>query len=184
MIDPDAIDQVLPLEDVKRHLNVEEADDDELIQNIVYVAVETIESETGHLIGQRTVSEHFRSFDAIRLRSWPIQSVAALAYFDESGNAVSLDPATARLSAAKRPGRLILTAGAWPAAMTAPDAVTVSMQAGHDPDAVPHRLRHAALVMVSDLYDKRESWTPGSASKVPLSLPVERLLASFETWSI
>jgi uncharacterized phiE125 gp8 family phage protein len=179
MIDADAIEQLLPLEDVKKHLSVEADDEDELIQQIVYAAIEVIEDETGHRIGVRAVSEQFRGFEAIRLRAWPLLSVTSIDYFDASGEPATLDASLVRLSAAKRPGRLVLKSGMWPASSAAADAVGVTVQAGYEPDDVPHRLRQAALIMIADLYGQRESWTPGSATKVPVSLTVERLLAKF-----
>ncbi len=181
MIQPDAIDEVLPLDDVKAHLRVDNSADDELIQQLIYVAVETIEGETGHLWGPREVTEHFARWCDIKLRSWPIVALIGIAYLDQAGNLATLGTANLRIVAGRRPVRLAqIVAATWPDYQRADDAIAVTVSAGHAPDHVPHRLRAAALLMIGDLYAARETFVNGSiSSKVAMSRTVDMLLDPF-----
>jgi uncharacterized phiE125 gp8 family phage protein len=180
MIDPDAIDQVLPLEDVKAHLKVEHSTDDELIQGLIYTAVEEIEGETGHLFGRRNLTEHFGGFHAVRLRAFPVHTITGVAYIDGANapQALSLD-GLRLVGGSKRPVRVAWTGTSWPSTCTAKDAVAITFDAGHEPDDVPHRLRQAALLMISDLYRNRGETSDLTKKTVPMSLTVKRILDRF-----
>lgn len=184
-LDLDVIAEVLPLDDVKRQLHVDGSDDDLLIEQMIETAVETIQGETGHLFGQRSVTERFESFDAIRLRAWPIAALTGIDYFDTNGDPTILSTEQVRLADSKRPARLVLLGGAtWPATSVAPDAVGVTFQAGYPPEDVPRRLRTAAMLMIGDLYGQRETWTQGTAMAVPMSLTVSTLIEPFRVYSL
>ena len=175
------IAEVLPIEDVRAHLRIETTDEDPLIEQLTAVAAEAIESDTGHLLAARAVTEHFASFDAIRLRSWPINAITGIAWFDREGTQSDFDPALARLTTARRPARLVQMVTAWPCTGDAIDSVAVTLNAGYvDAADVPHRLKQAALLMIGDLYAQRETFVNGTiSSKVEMSLTVERLLRDF-----
>jgi uncharacterized phiE125 gp8 family phage protein len=179
-IDYETIAEILPIEDIKLQLRVETADEDVLIESFAVVAVEAIESETGHLFTPRTAIEHFASFEAVRLRAFPIVSIESIDYFDRDGAAQTFDPALVRLTASRRPARLVQLTTPWPCTGGIVDSLSVTMNAGYAAAAdVPHRLRQAALMMISDLYAQRESFASGVVSSVPMSLTVDRLLQPF-----
>lgn len=180
MIDADAIDQVLPLEDVKAHLKVEHSAEDELIQDMVWSAVEEIEDATGHLFGRRSVTEHFDGFSSIRLRSFPAHAITGVSYIDGSHVGQTFDLAGLRLmSGRKRPARVARVLSVWPSTCSAVDAVSVTFDAGHEPDDVPKRLRQAALLMISDMHANRGETSDLTKKKVPMSLTVERIIDRF-----
>lgn len=173
--------RLVELPEAKLHLRVDLPDDDDLIDLLIDVATEAIESDTGWVIRAREVVERFDSFGAIRLRSWPITAVAGVAYRDPaSGDLTTVDPAAYRLDAGRRPVRLGWFSAA-PRCLAAGDAVEVTVQAGHaNRDDVPKRMRAAALLMIGDLYAQRETFVNGASSTaVPMSLTVDRLLQPF-----
>jgi uncharacterized phiE125 gp8 family phage protein len=180
MIDFDAIEAAMPLIDVKRHLRVEGNEEDELIQQLIYAAAETIQHETGHLIGRQAVTAYAACWSEIRLRAWPIWEVQDASY-RQRGDATTIQLPTDMvvIERGRRPARVSSAAGPWPAHAAARDAVAVTYIAGHDPEEVPYRLRSALNLMVADLYGQRESWTAGTATAVPMSLTVHALLKQF-----
>jgi uncharacterized phiE125 gp8 family phage protein len=185
-IDGPAVAAILPLTDVKAQLRVEADDEDELIAGLILVAVEAIEGETGHLFTARPVTEYFSSFAQVRLRSWPINSITGISYFEPGGATAVFDPALLRLSLAGRPARLVRIATAFPLTSGERDSVGVTINAGYaDPLEVPHRLRQAAMLMIADLYAQRETFVNGTiSSAVQMSLTVNRLIDPFRILSI
>lgn len=180
MIDPDAIDLILPLEDVKSHLRVDSNAEDEGIQDMIWTAVEHIEGDTGHLFGRRRVTEVFPSFGAIRLRAFPAHALVSLGYLDAAHAPQIIELVDARLVAGqRRPARVVRVTGSWPGTCVSADAVTVEFEAGHEPDEVPKRLRQAALLLIGDLYENRAETSDLTKKAVPMSLTVDRLLKPF-----
>jgi uncharacterized phiE125 gp8 family phage protein len=177
----DDIAEILPIEDIKLQLRVETTDDDALIESYAVVAVETIEADTGHLFTARPIVEYFEAFETVRLRSWPIRSIAGIEYYDREGSAATFDPTLVRLTVARRPARMVQLATPWPCTGGTADSVSVTLDAGYAETAdVPHRLRQAAMMMISDLYAQRETFVNGTISTaVPMSLTVDRLLRDF-----
>jgi uncharacterized phiE125 gp8 family phage protein len=152
---------------------------------MIWTAVEAIESDTGHLFGRRSIVEHFDGFSSVRLRSFPAHAVTAVSYFDGAHVAQAFDLAGLRLIAGrKRPSRLARVASAWPLTCSAADAVSVTFDAGHEPDDVPKRLRQAAMLMVGDLYENRAETSDLTKKTVPMSLTVDRLLKPFRIKSL
>src|SRR5438128_64748 len=95
----DAIDEILPLDDVKKFARIERTDEDELITSLIYSAVFQIEDETGHLFGVREVTETFVDFASVKLRAAPIRSISTVSYRDSANDLVVFDPAGLRVVA-------------------------------------------------------------------------------------
>jgi uncharacterized phiE125 gp8 family phage protein len=180
----EAIDEILPLDFVKKAARIERDDEDEFITSLIHAAVFQIERETGHLFGVREVIEAFASFGAIRLRAWPVREITGVSFYDGASGLTVLDLDGLRVIGGSRPARVTRLPVLWPVAACLPDAVQVTFQAGYEPDEVPPTLRTVALMMVTELWGQRESWTPGTISEVPLSLGVDRMLQPFRVYSL
>lgn len=178
-LDYEAIAEILPLDFVKKAARIERDDEDELITSYIHAAVFQIERETGHLFGIREVTETFASFAAIRLRAAPVRQILAVGYHDVANALGTFDLAGLRLVAGARPARVTRLAQMWPQTACAIDAVQVTFEAGHDPEGIPPTLKTAAIMMVADLWGQRETWSPGTAVQVPLSLSVDQMLQPF-----
>jgi uncharacterized phiE125 gp8 family phage protein len=173
--------ELFPIEDVRRQLRIDDDTEDTLLEQFVAVAAEAVESETGHLFTARTVTESFTCFDDVRLRSWPINAVTAIDYFDTAGAGQVIAADQVRIAAGRRPARLVTLGTPFPATSRTIDGVTVTLDAGYaNAEDVPMRLRHAVLVMAADMHAQRESFVNGSISvEAKVSLTVDRLLHRF-----
>jgi uncharacterized phiE125 gp8 family phage protein len=180
----EAIEEILPLDFVKKAARIDRDDEDELIQSFIYSAVFQIERETGHLFGVREVTESFAGFAAIRLRAAPVREILSVGYHDTANALGTFDITGLRIVMGSRPARVTRLAQSWPQTVCAIDAVQVTFQAGYDPEDMPPTLKTAAVLMVADLYGQRETWTPGSVSQVPLSLGVDLMLQPFRVYSL
>ena len=123
----------------------------------------------------------------IPLRLPPIMSITSVSYIDTAGDTQTMTSSDYVLSADRdwRP-RLILAYNAdWPTARHQRDAVTIRMECGYDSgnspqDAagVPQAIKHALLLLISDLYEHRETVTVGT-SVAPMPMTVDALLAPY-----
>lgn len=163
MIDPDQIDDILTLAELRQHLRVDTSDENTTLEDIQFAAFQWVEDYTGQLITEQTVTESFSGFRDIVLDAWPITSVTSVSYVGSDGATVAMDPAEFRLIADARPASIArATAGspsaaAWPVTMAGiDDAVKVTVQAGYGTrDTIPAPLVMAAKVIAASLYEDR-----------------------------
>ncbi len=107
------------------------------------------------------------------------------------GTEADLDPATYRLlsGSSARPILLFGVDAALPSLASAPDAVTVTYQAGYplgidQKPTVPPALVSAILLMVGDLWRFRDSVQLGPSTPIPMSVTVDRLVAPFRRYQL
>lgn len=182
----------------KAHCRVDHDEDDPQLEAAIAAAVGHLDGYTGILgraLMRQSWRESFRGWPGCRwveLRLAPVLDIASVTMRGADGAPVTLDPTSYRLvSGASRP-TLLLTDAALLPLVVAPDAVTVTYRAGYSADdaeveqrkAVPAAIRSAILLMVGDLYRFRSTATLGSASSVPMSATVDRLLAPFRRVSL
>lgn len=145
------------LYDAKAQLKSDDDDQDAEIAGFVDDAAAWIERYTGHILVARDVTETFVGFERVELRAWPIKpnAVPVVTYADAAGDAVSVTPM--RMSAARRPGRVVPWVGSrWPS-VAGGTAVTVTVRAGYeDADPVPGNFRRAMLVLIAAYDADRE----------------------------
>ncbi len=153
------------LDAAKLHLRVDTDDQDSAIEGYILAARRRIETRTGHILLRREVTRSYASFDAVKVREFPIvlDEALALEYLDAASASQTFTDF--RLSTATRPGRLYLASGAtWPGIATADDAVTLTFTAGYeDPDAVPAEFKEAILLLVGHFFEARATAEPAQA---------------------
>lgn len=178
----------ISLVEAKAHLRVDHGLDDALIER-------AIDAATGHLdgyggiLGRALMAQRWRQFvpfwpasRCLPLTLEPVTGLVEIRARATDGSEVVIDPVDYRLLAgASRPQVLFSLSAALPALDGAPDAVAVTYAAGYGEAAsdVPAAIRQAMLLMVGDMYRFPETVALGSASAVPMSATVDRLLSPY-----
>jgi uncharacterized phiE125 gp8 family phage protein len=123
----------------------------------------------------------------VQLRLPPIIAIESVSYVDSAGDVQTMEPSDYELSADRSWRPYLRTAhnASWPTTRHQRDAVTIRMQCGYDSgnspqDAagVPQAIKHALLLLISDLYEHRETVTVGT-SVAPMPMTVDALLAPY-----
>jgi uncharacterized phiE125 gp8 family phage protein len=177
------------LEEAKAHLRVEHDDDNDYIEALVETATNMIDGPDGWL-GRALITQtlewrgdEFGSCD-IRLPYPPIAAIVSVKYDDSDGVEQTVSSADYRLVGQSSLPRLALTYGStWPAARWQNEAVRVRYTAGYGDasDDVPAPIRHAVLLMVSELYENREPTTDKPRTEVPFA--VAALLSTYRVFA-
>lgn len=176
------------LAEAKAHLRVDHGEDDALIEGAIAAATGHLDGYAG-ILGRALIKQRWREYAvfwpasrSIALALAPVTAIISVVARDGDGVETTLDPGAYRLlSGASRPTVLIDLDTALPALDCAPDAVTITYDAGYGetPADVPAGLRSAILLMVGDLWRFTESAGVGAVSAVPMSTTVDRLLSPF-----
>lgn len=171
------------LDEAKRHLAVDHAEDDALITSLIGAAVAHLDGWSG-VLGRAIVTQTWRqSFPAfateLRLRVGPIESITSVTYLD--GNRATQTAATSlyRLLADNLSAIVRLDeASTWPSTYKQPDAVTVTWVAGVPAASVPLPIRQAILMLAAHWYQNRETVNVGNiVSTMPFA--VSALIAPY-----
>lgn len=148
---------VISLQEARDHLRVTSNEEDALIADYVSAASAYLDARDG-ILGEALITQTWRyALDypqEVTLPLGPVQSITAIRYLDESGVEQTYSAANYRLV----DGRVELVAGAeWPIVADQSDAFWIDFVAGYGAaSAVPMTARHAALMMVGELYQVRE----------------------------
>jgi len=198
VIDPPE-DAVVSLEEAKAHLRVDHDDDNDYIESLVDVATATIDGPAGWLgrcLVEQTLEWRGPGFAPCdgRLPYPPVISVESVKYDDNVGAEQTVPNGNYRVVGQPSQPRLILAFGAsWPSARCDDEAVRVRYVAGwpvetegDGEDAVttwtgPAPIRHAILLMVSQLYENREAASETPQAELPFA--VTALLAPYRVFS-
>lgn len=179
---------VVSLEEAKAHLRVDHDDDDDYIESLVEVAAATIDGPTGWLgrcLVEQTLEWRGSSFGPSdgRLPYPPVAEIESVKYDDSSGAEQTVPNTGYRLVGQPSQPRIVLTYGAsWPSARCQDEAVRIRYTAGYGgPEDVPAPIRHAVLMMVSELYENREA--AGDAPRTELPFAVTALLSTFRVFA-
>jgi uncharacterized phiE125 gp8 family phage protein len=152
------------LDETKKFIRVEHADDDALIDRLIIVARQECERRTGFALITQTWNLHL---DEMPDRSWlyipkpPLQAVEEFSYLDPNGLPVVVPPEDYWVDTFSKPGRLEV--GAWPSMSDWINTAVIRFVAGYGPAAedVPEDKRQGMLLVVADLYEHRETVFPG-----------------------
>jgi uncharacterized phiE125 gp8 family phage protein len=169
----------------KQHLRVDHADEDELIGNLVDLAIDTIEQSCNTSLVTQTWDMILPRFPcgSFYLPRSPVASITSITYYDIANVLQTLTLATYvdQLLSAK-PAELHLKYGySWPCTYSRPNAVTVRYVAGFGTEAaVPPALKAAALMLVGDLYENRSSVITGTISAEIAAVAARNVRAKYE----
>ena len=171
----------ITIAEAKRHMRVEHSDDDVVIGDLINVAMAYIDA-TGMLgkgIITQTWSECFGPhISSVRLSLGPVQSVAAIQYYDVN-NALQTDTLTNYYVIGTKGYVTIYpkSGNTWPVVFNREDAIKINYVIGYGDTAasVPDTVRHAIKMLVAHYYENRESELVGVNSKT-LPYGVESLI--------
>ena len=178
------------LAEAKLHCRVDIADDDTLITALITAATEMAEQKTGRAIMTQTLELTLDAFpDAFELTRVPVQSVTSVKYYDTTGAQQTLSNTLYALDAADDFGFAHISpvyAGVWPNTREQPDAVAVRYVAGYaDSASVPQSIKNWILLMVSTMYENRETeaYSSRAVSTTVQMQFVDRLLDRYVVFS-
>lgn len=160
-----AIDGLISVADAKKHLRVDDSDDDALIAGQLSAAVDMIERYTGQVLTAKTlelVSTGWpHDFDIPRE---PVTSIMSITY--RAGDAdVALAASAYRWS--EYSPRRVLSGSAY---LFIAGEVRTRFTAGYAPGAAPASLVAAVKLMLGHLYANREAVISASASELPMGI--------------
>ena len=178
------------LAEAKLHCRVDIADDDTLITALITAATEMAEQKTGRAIMTQTLELTLDAFpDAFELTRVPVQSVTSVKYYDTTGAQQTLSNTLYALDAADDFGFAYISpvyAGVWPDTRDQINAVAVRYVAGYaDSASVPQSIKNWILLMVSTMYENRETeaYSSRAVSTTVQMQFVDRLLDRYVVFS-
>jgi uncharacterized phiE125 gp8 family phage protein len=174
---------ILTIDEVKAHLRVDHADEDQLIIGLIDAATAHIDGYNG-ILGRALVTQTWTvDFPTFRNRLdiplGPIQS-ATIQYYDSTDVQRTLATSVyAVLSDGLGPYVALRYNQQWPQTYTRDDAVRITFVVGYGAAAsVPVAIRAAMLLLIGHWYDNRSTVSVGeTASEMPVSAAA--LLAPF-----
>jgi uncharacterized phiE125 gp8 family phage protein len=139
------------LAEAKRQCNVFHDDDDPFFGHLIAVARAHVEGYCSWLLGVREIDLVATEWsDLATFPLQPVIDVTAISFSDADGERQTVDDAIYTL----RNGCVALVPGhSWPTKMTGSE-VTVAVKVGEN--GVPAPVKHAMLLMISDMYERRE----------------------------
>ena len=178
------------LAEAKLHCRVDIADDDTLITALITAATEMAEQKTGRAIMTQTLELTLDAFpEAFELTRVPVQSITSVKYYDTTGAQQTLSNTLYALDAADDFGFAHISpvyAGVWPDTRDQINAVAVRYVAGYaDAASVPQSIKNWILLMVSTMYENRETeaYSSRAVSTTVQMQFVDRLLDRYVVFS-
>lgn len=185
------------LDEAKLHLRVTSTAEDTLITSYIAAACQHIDGPDGWL-GRALAPQTLElqcplPCEPVRLPYSPLISLTSVKYLDAAGAEQTADLEDFYLYGSE--GNVLTPASGtpvWSGGSRREDALRVRYTAGYVADpaadplvpALPAPIKAAILLMVSDLYNARETFVEGrTVYAVPMSLTVERLLAPYRIYS-
>lgn len=189
----------LTLEEVKLHLRVTTADEDDWIEPQITAARQAAENFCNRYIAEQGVEMRADGWPCFWWGSYggyvhgpmvlpgsdPARDVV-MKYVDPDGTEQTLDPAVYSVNQFRAPSTLGLAYNqSWPAARNEQGAIRVTYTAGYSipgallqPYPLPAAIRAAMLLTIGHLYENREAVVIG-ATVAELPLGVQNLLQPF-----
>lgn len=147
---------VVSLSEALGHLRLTGDDENALIAGYVAAASAYLDARDG-ILGEALVTQTWRLVmddpAEVTIPLGPVQSIVAIKYLDAAGAEQTVSPAIYRLSGADVE---LVEGAAWPEVADRSRAFWIDFVAGYGPaTAVPATARHAALMMIGELYEGR-----------------------------
>jgi uncharacterized phiE125 gp8 family phage protein len=165
--------------EAKRHLRIDHADEDSVVEGLIASAVSYLDGWTG-VLGRALEAQTWElaldrfPVGQIVLPLGPVASVTSVAYTDPAGVEQTVDSANYVVDTRPIEGRVIPADGfAWPSTKAGANAVRVRWVAG---TGTPGAIRVALLMLVAHWYRVREA-VGEDMKAVPLG--VEALIVPF-----
>jgi len=160
-------EDALSLTEIKEFLRLDSSDTSEDTTLGVFrsAALSMSEEYTRRLFCTTVIDEYFDSapaFDGVTDRAMiylsrgPVASVTSVKYIDELGAEITVSTSDYTVDTISEPARIMATDG-WFDAKTTINAVIIRYTVGTAASAVGAPLKQAMLLMISDMYEKREN---------------------------
>lgn len=172
--------------EAKTHLRVDTSDEDSLIDALIASARRHVEEFTGRSLITQTWELSLDRFPGPFWMDWhiwrwyqpvielprpPIQSVDSITYTDENGASQTWDSSKYQVDTKSEPARLRPSHDEeYPDVQEETlNAVTITYTAGYgaNADDVPNDLRQAMLLLIGELYERREETNPQDLAVIP-----------------
>jgi uncharacterized phiE125 gp8 family phage protein len=171
------VERVITLAETRQHLRVDHPDDDDLILGLIDAATAYFDGRDG-ILGRAMATQIWELVldafpdDAIQIPLPPLQSVAAVQYYDVGGTLQTLNPSTYYVDNVSQPGWVTTIASAdWPETLDGANAVIVRFSAGYGGAAsVPASLKAAMKLFIGHLYNNREASVAIPIMELPLAV--------------
>lgn len=159
-----AASEPITLTEAKNFLRVDGSDEEALINALISAAREMCEQYTRRILVTTTIDEYFDGFpnykspqdkDIIYLSRGPVSSITSVKYVDEIGSEATVSSSAYVVDTISEPARIASTAG-WFATNGIINQVIVRYTVGTDVSSIPAPLKQGMLLIISDLYDKRD----------------------------
>jgi uncharacterized phiE125 gp8 family phage protein len=178
-------DEPIDSTEVKRHIAVDTADFDTLINDYIKAARMYIEAKTGRQICTATydlITDRLPAGrNVINVPKGELQSVTHIKYIDTDGAQQTLSSSKYKVSDSREPA-IIQPAydEVWPVSRREIDAVEIRFVCGYgDSDVTPEGIKQAALMLVAHWFENREAVIVGTnVATVPLA--VDALLTQYQ----
>jgi uncharacterized phiE125 gp8 family phage protein len=162
--------------EVKTALNIDFADDDAYIGELIGVAREFVEANTNLALMTQTITHVLPKFPQLTTRNplatiplfkYPVQSISSISYHDENDAlqtiAVTGPTPGAELDTTSMPSQIFLKTAnlaSWPTTYpTRINPVTLVYVAGYaNAAAVPKQIKQCIKLIVGEMYEKRENY--------------------------
>ncbi|KQZ94195.1 hypothetical protein ASD64_04810 [Mesorhizobium sp. Root157] len=169
------------LAEVKAHLRLDHASEDDLLNGLIRAAREEVERATGlALIDQnwRLVLDAWPANGSVAVAIHPVRSIISVTAYGTEGEASLVDPATYQADTISRPARVHFNGP--PKALRAMNGIEIDFSAGFGEAGtdVPDLLRRAIMLLAAHWYEFRTSFGPNDQ---PVGYPTdyERLIAGY-----
>lgn len=173
--------EAVTLAEAKAHLRVDGADEDALIAQLVTVAREHLERETGRVLISRPFRlclDDWPADGVIRIDCGPVRTVTGVTVYDAEGDPAAVSLADHLLDGEARPARLWLRDPTPPG--RALNGIEIDFIAGFGASGadVPDTLKRAMLTHVAAMFAVRAA---GSVAAEAAAMPAgyERLIAPY-----
>lgn len=157
------------LTEAKAHLKVDFTEEDTLIEMYIAAARDYAEKYCNRALMTQTIVQSINCFPPyrtadpyrkIRLYRTPVQELVAIRYVDSEGNDASLDLTKVVLSKIAIPAVISPKSGEnWPTTAIQVGAIEIEYTAGiADVAKVPPTIKSAVLLLVGEMYERRENF--------------------------
>jgi len=166
----------ISLEDAKDHLRLSGDAEDDYVQSLIYTAIDWAEQFTGRRLLTQTWKYYLDDWPEarddgsyIRLPFGQLKSVTSVVYTDSDEDDTTWDSDEYIVDIESEPGRVVLGYGyTWPSFTASPsNPICITYVCGWTASAsVPTNIKHAIKLMVTDLYNDRETMLFGNLKKL------------------
>lgn len=168
-------EEPITLAEAKSHLRVTTDDDNALLEALISAARQLVETHTNRALITQTWQWRLDTFPSwgLRIPHAPLVSVSSIQYVDGDGATQTLATTEYTVDAKSDPGRITPAYGkSWPNTRWQMNAVIITFVAGYgNAAAVPYQIKQAMLLVLGELYERREAAIAGTIiNEVPLGV--------------